>query len=86
MIAGAGCLDSCVECEQVGLTGDLVDDGDDLADALGVVAEQSHRGRSFTDCSGDGVHRAENMLDDFAAFAGRLRSAAGGLRGGLSVT
>ncbi len=86
VIAGAGSLDGCVEREQVGLTGDLVDDGDDLADALGVVAEQAHRGRSFADRSGDGVHGAENMFDDLSAFAGCLGSAAGCLRGGLRVT
>ncbi len=44
LLSGAGGLDGGVEGEEVGLAGDLVDDGDDLADAAGVVAEEADGG------------------------------------------
>ena len=40
LLAGAGGFDGGVEGEEIGLAGDLVDDGDDLRDAAGVVAEE----------------------------------------------
>src|SRR5208283_72339 len=81
----AGGLDGGVEGEQVGLAGDLVDDGDDLGDAVGVISEQADGGGGVVDGGGDRAHGAEHLLDDGIALVGGLGGGACGLGGGLGV-
>lgn len=69
LLAGAGGLNGCVQGQEVGLLGDVPDQGQDLADLLGLLGQAFHRLL-------DGVHA-------FHRFAGLNFPLGGGFRGVL---
>ena len=62
MLACAGCLDGCVQCQQIGLVGNAGDGFHDLADFLGALPQLVHGGGGAVDY----LLHADNLLDGAA--------------------
>ncbi len=67
MLAGAGGLDRGVEGENVGLFGDVVDGGDDLADGLRLFGEAENIARGGLDAALELIERGDRALGVLAA-------------------
>ena len=78
MFAGACGLDGGVEREEVGLIGDVVDDQDDLADLVALLAEFADHGGGACDLSGDLFDLVDGLLDDGLALDALPRDFVGG--------
>jgi hypothetical protein len=59
VLAGAGSLDGGVERQQVGLVGEVVDDLEDAADLVALLAQGQRTRGDGVDPRGDGVHRTD---------------------------
>ena len=70
VLAGARCLDGGVERQQVGVVRDLLDDADDLADALRVAAQLFRPGGGFAHRRPDALHGLDRGPDRLAALLG----------------
>lgn len=70
LFAGSGGFDGGVECEEVGLGGDVVDDLDDGADLGALASEVFDLLGGLADGFADGCHGFDGLLDGFGAFAG----------------
>ena len=71
--AGAGCLDTGIERQQVGLEGDVVDDRNDLADLLGGRFDLFHRRDGVLDHLAGFFCARLGGADHVAGFLGALR-------------
>src|SRR5690606_14179851 len=85
-VAGHGRLDRGVQCKDVGLVGDVVDQADDVADLLGRFTEALDPLRGVLDLLTDVVHAGDGVVHHFVALVGdgygtfRYRRGLGGVR------
>ena len=79
VLAGPRGLDGGVQGQQVGLLGDVVDRGDDLADGLGLLGQRQDVLGGRLDLLLDRVHGGQGVLDGLAAGLADLQGALHGL-------
>ena len=74
LLAGSCRLDCRVERQEVGLSGDVIDDRDDLTDLLGLRAELCDLLRCRVDRCRDTLHALDRLIDHCGSVVGRLGS------------
>ena len=72
--SSAGCLDGGIEGKEIGLIGNVVDDGDDATDLFRILAKLGDASGGALGGFGDAAHGGERLIDNLAALAGGLSS------------
>ena len=78
-VAGSGCLDGCIQGQQVGLFGDAADDFDHPADFTAILGHSGYRVTAATDQSGQLLDGCTGTVGHLLALAAQLARLLAGL-------